>query len=704
MRSLLVVGAFLSAGGVDGCVPLGGFEFKFEADEAGRNLRDGGQVTEFERVVLETPLGEHAKENLRHYASIEHMAGTAGDRTMAEFTVEKMKSFGLEDSKIHTMDSLLSYPISRSLNMFDADGQKTFSAPLSENELEMDPTSHTIWRNMTFLGYSPSGNATAQLVYGNYGRPEDFAELKKRGVNVKGKVVIVRYGKCFRGLKVMNAQDHGASAVLIYSDPEDDGFEVGKVYPEGPWRPETSVQRGSVQFNSLCGGDPARAASSKSPEEICGYKQEEMIPQIPVIPISYGDATPLLKSLGGEKVPRDWIGGLSRRLTYRFGPSKGMVEVVTNNTFVTTPIWNVITTIPGTLPEELDQPVIVGNHRDAWVFGAADPNSGSSIILEVGRTLGELLKTGWKPKRTIVIGSWSGEEYGLLGSTGWAEEKADTLLKKASVYINTDTGVSGHNLKVSASPVVARAVKNVLKKVDDPATGRPLDQVWENKVGTLGSGSDYTVFLDHLGIPSIDLSFSQSLGPYGVYHSIYDSYTWIESQVDPDYKYHTTMAKILTFVITDFSDKQLLPMSLTDLGSALEQYVDTIEKKDHKHKLDLTPLRKSSHKFHEAAVRFHNKEHTPHQKNQVFGLIERSFLDPEGLPYRPWFKHVLQAPGLYLGYDAEVYPGLFQAVSDGNWSQATSQINRISSIIDQAATRLDNAPSAAHGGWSDIML
>jgi len=689
------------------CEHLGGFGFdiKYMNHELGQ--QSSCQLNFAEEVVLSVPNNDTARKNLRHYASIEHMAGTSGDLQMAQWTQKKMKEYGLENSKLHTMDALLSYPISRHLELVDKNQEIKFRAPLSEKPLESDPTSNTVWRNMTFLAYTPSGEVSKkQLVYANYGKPEDFDVLEREGIDVKDKVVIVRYGQCFRGLKIMNSERRGAAAVLIYNDPQDDGYRVGKVYPEGPWRPETSVERGSAQFNSLCPGDPQRAHGSKSTEEICGYKPSEVIPKIPAIPISYHDAIPLLKSLGGKTVQKDWIGGLTDRLEYRYGPSIDTVNLKTNNTMTVTPIWNVITTIKGSLPAHLDRPVILGNHRDAWVFGAADPNSGSSIMLEVGRAFGTLVRSGWRPKRTIIIASWSGEEYGLLGSTGFGEEFEHTLLAKAAVYINVDVGVSGRTFVASASHSLSRELLEVTRKVTDPSTKKRLSDVWDLKVSTLGSGSDYTVFIDKLGIPSFDLRFMpENKKPYGTYHSIYDSYTWIETQADPSMEYHVLLAQICGLLALDFADSLILPISPHDQALAIRQYVQELEEMNIP---GLAKLKKAVEYLHEAALEFSNDDSIDlTTKNEILGMLERKFLDEKGLPKRKWFKHVLQAPGLYLGYSPEVFPGIQQAFSEKDEWLLRSETRRAIKAIYRCVYMLRSAkhqPFAlrTNASWSAI--
>ncbi|CAK9105416.1 Probable glutamate carboxypeptidase ARB_02390 [Durusdinium trenchii] len=680
------------------CVPLGGFEFELEPQgpQGPQPLLRGPDVTRqgWEQILLDTPCNRTARKNLRRYASTAHMAGTAEDLEMAEFTRDKIRSYGL-DAVIKPMDALLQFPVSRSLDLLDAAGRVKFKAPLIEDEISEDPTSGTQWRNMSFLAYAASGLATSQVVYANYGRPEDFDVLEQQGINVTGRIVLARYGECFRGLKVMNSQDRGAAAVLIYSDPADDGYTVGKTYPDGPWRPATSVQRGSVQFNSLCAGDPRRAASKLSPEEICGHAEDDLIPSIPAIPLSYHDALPILKDLGGPTAPASFRGTLP--VTYRLGPSEGKVRLFVNSTKVVSPIWNVITTIPGSLSAADDQPVVVGNHRDAWVFGAADPNAGSSVMLEVAKSLGALLKAGWRPQRTIILASWSGEEYGLLGSTGWAESEADGVLKRASVYINTDVGVSGTMFKAAASPSVGRSLVRALAKVNDPVTGEPMDKVWTGKLGTLGSGSDYTVFLDHLGIASCDLSFAQNITgfgayPYGVYHSIYDSYTWIEKEADPLFLYHVTLAKIINLLVFDFADSDQIPINLADTGKALQSYVAAVRDSHHHAAVDFSPLMVAANAYLNAAVAFHGSDASARSsRNDILGTAERSFLDKQGLPRRKWFKHILQAPGFYLGYAAKVFPGIDDALENNDLESARDLIRKAAALIQDAAAKISGA-------------
>lgn len=488
---------------------------------------------------------DSAREHLKYITAVPHMAGTAGDLRNAEYVQEKWQSYGIKDAHIEALPALLSYPQQDQRPSLELLGvtalsgggtvnEVLFEASLAEPFLPQDPTSDNWLRNHTYLGYSPSGDVTAELVYANYGTPDDFQVLESAGIEAEGKIVLVRYGHCFRGLKVMNAQSRGAVGVLIYSDPNEDGFKAGETYPDGPWRPSFGVQRGSVQFLSLCPGDPARAAStSGTTEELCGYKPEEVRPKIPVLPISYGDAEPFLKSLEGSTVaPAFFQGGLN--MTYHLGPSPtSQVHFATHSEETISDIWNVIGVVPskhyGTPRDRL---VVLGNHRDAWVTGAVDPNSGTAAQLEVAKGLGALLQKGWQPRRTIILCSWSGEELGLIGSTAWGEANQEELTRKAVAYINVDSAVSGPFFTAKATA----AMKDVIEELQgevlhpySPGGEASISSNWTTgPVGILGSGSDYTVFLDRLGIASVDMGsvISREGRQYGMYHSTYDSFSW----------------------------------------------------------------------------------------------------------------------------------------------------------------------------------
>lgn len=430
---------------------------------------------------------------------------------MAQYVQTQWQSFGIE-AEIQPVPALLSYPredTRPSLTLEDGSTKSTlFAATLSEPFLPEDSTSDTWLRNHTFLGYAPSGEVKAPLVYANFGRPEDFEVLAEAGVIVEGSIVLMRYGECFRGLKVMNAEKRGAVGALIYSDPEQDGYALGPTYPAGPWRPAFGVQRGSVQFLSLCAGDPGRTALAEdggSAEDVCGYATEDLKPKIPVLPISYGDATPFLQSLanaGAESpvAPASFQGALN--ITYHLGPSRDRVVMATHNREVVGTVWNVIGVVESPhYGRARDRVVVLGNHRDAWVDGAVDPNSGTASQMEVAKGLGALLRRGWRPRRTLVLASWSGEELGLIGSTAWGEAHAAELKEKAVLYVNVDSAVSGPFFHAGATPSLRPLLETLQEDVLHPYSGEPVARNFsaEGGIEILGSGSDYTVFLDHLG-------------------------------------------------------------------------------------------------------------------------------------------------------------------------------------------------------------
>lgn len=716
-------------------------------------IKGEGPFSDVETAFLEVPSAHSAREHLRYITSMPHVAGTFGDSLMSEYVLNVMEDAGIPSVEIYELDVLLNYPSQRpSLSLFAYQPDKDELKPLFEATLSedlVDGTSDTFWRNHTFHGYSPSGDVMAPIVFANYGRPTDFQALEKAGVSVKGTIVLMRYGRCFRGLKVRNAQKAGAVAALIYSDPAEDGYSVGPTYPNGPWRPAHGVQRGSVQFNSACAGDPMRvdyryAMRNETLQSICGINDyRDWIPKIPSLPLSYGDARPLLEHLGGpeaKSVFTNFEGGL-HGLTYRVGPSLNTVAqlVVRNHEAITT-IPNVIGVIPGSLPHEQDMPILLGNHRDAWyvnqsinqyciaivdggthklfifrfrVYGAADPNSGTASLLEVARGLGTLVKDGWKPLRSIFLLSWSGEEYGLLGSTGWGELERDRI-KRALAYLNADTMVSGDILKVSTTPALATLWESVLHDLQchasdhwmnfaNPPTGdlRDANSDWKlhessHKEGILGSGSDYTVFLDHLGIPSLDFQFGKKT-TYGQYHSIYDSFDWmtafggVDGKPGSSFDYMAFGAKIWGLLALRLAQTEIIALDHVLQASAVWNYTKAIESQ--RHGIDLSELKNASQEYQKAAMSLQLKCHdSPLDEkmkvvcNERIGLAERHLLSDAGLPGRPWFKHILQAPGMDLGYAAEAFPGIQQALDDRDYDLAQEQVGvaaeRVQALAD----------------------
>jgi len=574
---------------------------------------------------------------------------------------------------------------------------------------------------------------TADVVYVNYGDVSDFKKLAELGIDVHGRIALVRYGKIFRGLKVRNAQDAGAAGVLIFSDPADDGFMQGETYPRGAYRPEDAIQRGSVQFLSEFPGDPSTPGwPSRNDSQRLTLERSKGIPKIPSLPLAWAEAERIMLALQGPVVPDGWQGGMP--LTYHVGPGPAKVEMVAKHDYAVRPIWNVIATIEGsTLPDEW---VVCGNHRDAWTFGALDPNSGTIALLEMARGIGGLAKTGWRPRRTIVLCSWDGEEYGLLGSVEWCEANEPELQKKAVAYLNIDTAVSGKDLRLSGAHALRDVIMSALADVRHPAEGVDLYTAYRNAawrsgkdawaaanrerrwrgepeqpfapdLGTLGSGSDYTTFIDHLGIPSADLRFS---GANGNYHSMYDDFEYMNRVIDPGYAYHVAMTDLWSRVTLRLAEANVAPLDYSNTARFVLDQLRELEDKvsdmnatraEGKPELqaDWAGVRASAERFMAAA------QHVENRMEQSMGggtddpagdaaltaklmRVERALLGP-GLPGRDWFKHELYAPGLNTGYAAVPLPRLGQAVLDTDPAALAAAAAPIRAALDRASAVLE---------------
>jgi N-acetylated-alpha-linked acidic dipeptidase len=576
---------------------------------------------------------------------------------------------------------------------------------------------------MPFNGMSPSGDAEAEVVYANYGTPEDFEKLEKLKIDVRGKIVLVRYGQNFRGVKVFLAQEHGAAGVIIYSDPADDGWRRGDKYPEGPWRPDTGVQRGSVGYMFEFPGDPTTPGVASVPSlpesQRISPQQSSQMPKIPVTPLSYHDAWPVLQHLGGPDSPREWQGALP--FTYHVGPGPAKLRMHLRQDYQFRTLWDVIGRVRGSeLPEEW---VVAGNHRDAWVYGAVDPNSGTAAMLEAVHGVDDLLRSGWKPKRTLIFASWDGEEEGLMGSTEWVEQH-ESELANAAAYFNMDVAVSGPKFGASAVPSLKQFLRDVTKVVPSPKGGTvyeawqkaaladapsmqsPAEAIGDGRrlpvaqvksdvpVGDLGSGSDYTAFLQHLGIPSSDVSSS---GAYGVYHSAFDDFAWFKKFGDPDFVYVQEMARVFGLEAVRMADADVLPYDYEEYGKETTAYVDAahkrVEDKFGEHVLDFGAVNAAARHFEAAGVKILAKQKNPPQDaaklNQALRGAERAMLTEQGLPHRPWFRHVIYAPGEYTGYAAVVIPGVNEAIDKGDSERARQQLATLAAALDRAAKALD---------------
>jgi N-acetylated-alpha-linked acidic dipeptidase len=732
-----------------------------------------------EAKALAIPTPDSARSWLRLLTEEPHVAGTAADLKTATEVRDKLNSWGW-GAELVEYEVLLNYPVPGSVKL-EVVRPEALALKVSEDPYPLDKDSASPDAFPGFHGYGVSGDVTGQVVYANYGRPEDFVALDGMGVDVRGKIVLVRYGEVFRGLKIRNAQKRGARGVLIFSDPADDGYGRGDVYPHGPYRSGSSIQRGSVQFLSLGPGDPTtpgfasrKGVANRLPfdefngftlnsndsvlnekgervfvnrvkewEKATGLIREDYFATIPSLPISYDSARPILDGLGGPNAPTGWQGGLP--LPYHVGPGPTEVHFAVSMEYKLRTIWNVVAKIQGSV--EPDRWVLVGNHRDAWVYGAVDPSSGTATTLEMCRALGEAFKDGWKPRRSIIYASWDAEEYGLVGSTEWTDEHAADIDTKAVMLLNVDSAVSGPTIDLDGVPSLREFLLEAAGGVNDVRTGRslrdgwlakqkstwagggPLDldeKIWNDvptsasnlaasprpfspQLNPMGSGSDYTAFLDHLGVPSIDVGFT---GRYGVYHSVYDDFYWMEKFGDPEFITHATAARLYTLIAIRAASAEIVPLRFTPYGDALRDYVDDLRRMLARKARAADPGAKPALAFAglprlvEAVKNFQAQaiaadkattslaliEGVPIERlsrvNDALTRVERSFLLPAGLPGRPWFKHAIYAPGLTTGYACWPMPGVRQGVIENDAALLEAQNAALVARIDAASEAL----------------
>jgi N-acetylated-alpha-linked acidic dipeptidase len=684
-----------------------------QSSNAISGFRDIAGEQEVEKKFIAVPDAKLAEEHLRILTQAPHIAGSPEDKATADYVAQKFRDAGLA-TEIVEYKVWLNYPVEINVDMTAPEGV-VMHGPHREH-VDGDPFQDDPRVVMPYNGMSPSGDAEAEVVYANYGSPADFDKLKQMNVDVRGKIVIVRYGENFRGVKEFVAQERGAVGVLIYSDPKDDGYVRGDAYPKGPWRPASGVQRGSVGFMFQFPGDPTTpgvASNSALPEaKRLSPAESQQLPKIPVTPISYADASPILEHLSGQQSPREWQGGLP--FTYHVGPGSSKVKMHLKQDYQFRTIWDVIGKIKGTAAP--DEWVVAGNHRDAWVYGAVDPNSGTASMLEAVHGLGDLQKTGWKPKRTIVIGSWDAEEEGLIGSTEWGEDHAHEL-EKADVYFNMDVAVSGKKFGASGTPTLKEFIREITKVVPSPQGGT-VYEAWKKAsepgaenghgqetstfrpapvainddvpVGDLGSGSDYTVFLQHLGVPASDISSS---GDYGVYHSAFDNFAWFKKFGDPEFVYEQQMARVFGLEMIRMANADVLPLDYETYGKEIVVYVDAAKSKSRERFGDKSPdfsaVVDAARHLEEAGAKMLQKQRkmpaSPDGLNVKLRAAERALLIPEGLPNRPWFHHSIYAPGQYTGYAAVVIPGVNEAIDQGDLARTAQQISALTAALNRAA-------------------
>ncbi|MGZ4836138.1 MAG: M28 family metallopeptidase [Terriglobales bacterium] len=657
-----------------------------------------------EQQLLAVPDPHHAEQHMKILTAEPHMAGTPGDRKTAEYVARKFREWGFE-TEIVEYKVWMNYPAEVSVDAVTPAGV-IMHGPTREH-VPGDPFQDDPRVVMPFSAYSPSGDLEAEVVYANYGRPEDFDKLKELGVDVRGKIVLVRYGENFRGVKAFIAQEIGAAGMLIYSDPMDDGYFRGDVYPTGPWRPDTSVQRGTIELGFEHPGDPTTPGWPSTPDaKRVSPQSSPDIPKIPTTPLSYHDASPILQALRGTESPREWQGALP--FTYHLGPGPVKVKLHLKQDYAYRNIWDVIARVRGTRwPDEW---VIAGAHRDAWVYGAVDPISGTTAMLEAARGIGRLLQNGWRPKRTIIFASWDGEEQGLIGSTEWVEQH-EKELESAAAYFNVDTGASGPEFRASAVPSLRGFLRDITKVVPSPKGGTLYD-AWrtaarrenaqegtpssEATIGNLGSGSDFTAFLDHSGVPATDI---RSSGPYGVYHSAFDNFAWYKKFGDTTFVYTQEVARVYGLQMLRMADAGLLPYDYEAYGKEIETYLASAQKPAAEHlgdgAPDFEPALAACRRFARAGAALNSMARTAAPEdldrlNKILLATERALLLPAGLPRRPWFRHAIYAPADLKGYSASTIPGVNEAIQRNDAPVAAQQLKELTNALNRAAALLES--------------
>ena len=724
----------------------------------GFSLAGTGTQREWETRFRGLPATANLREYVRRLSARPHHVGSPYDKDNAEWLLAQLKGWGL-DAHIETFEVLFPSPRERAVEMT---APVRFTAKLEEPAVAADPTSGQKAEQLpTYNAYSADGDVNGRLVYVNYGVPEDYVELDRLGISVKGAIVIARYGGSWRGIKPKVAGEHGAVGCIIYSDPRDDGYFQGEVFPKGPFRPKDGVQRGSVMDMPLYPGDPLTPGIGATHDaRRLELKDVQTLTKIPVLPISYADAQPLLAALEGPVAPAAWRGALP--ITYHVGPGPAAVRLKVKSNWDVKPIYDVVVRIPGTVwPDEW---IVRGNHHDAWVNGADDPVSAAAALLEEARGLAELLKQGWKPKRTIVYCLWDGEEEGLLGSTEWGEAHAEELRRHAVAYINTDATGRGF-LGMDGSHTLEKFMNGVARDIRDPETGmsvwkrlqlfriatapppkRPeLRQRADLRINALGSGSDYTVFVDHLGIASLNLAYGGEDGG-GIYHSIYDDFYWYTQFSDGDFVYGRALAQTVGTAVMRLAGAELLPFEFLNFSETVGSYVDELKKlasgmreqaqehnrqveegvpaaaADPRHKvalpkpepvppyLNFAPLENAAAQLAGSAGRYEGALAKALENggaalgrpgvetvNAMLRDSEHAMTLPDGLPGRPWFQHQVYAPGFYTGYGVKTIPAVREAIEQKQWREVEGQIARAAGVLVKEAELIDRAAAALAG-------
>jgi N-acetylated-alpha-linked acidic dipeptidase len=730
----------------------------FSADQAplaGYAPSSSTTERDWEAKFRAIPDPANLKEYMRRLSARPHHVGSPYDKDNAEWILARFKEWGL-DAHIETFDVLFPTPKIRVLEMVEP---TKFTAKLEEPAIAIDPTSNQKSEQLpTYNAYSVDGNVTAPLVFVNYGLPEDYEKLDRLGISVKGAIVIAKYYQSWRGVKPKVAAEHGAIGCLIYSEPKDDGYSRDNVFPQGPMRPADGVQRGSVMdFASSNPGDPLTPGYVASPEHPrLAIKDAKSITKIPVLPISYADAQPLLAALKGPMAPDEWKGSLP--ISYHVGPGPAKVHLKVEFNWDLKPVNDVIATIPGSVAP--DEWIIRGNHHDGWVNGAEDPISGQAPLLEEARALSLLLKQGWKPRRTIIYAAWDGEEPMLLGSTEWVEAHADELRQHAAVYINTDGNDRGL-LSMGGSHTLEQFINGVARDIEDPETKmtvwqrlqlsniaqaksaddrKELRQRPDLRIAALGSGTDFTGFLDHLGIATLDLGFAGE-DEQGIYHSVYDDFYWYMHFSDYDFIYGRALSQTVGTSVMRLADAEVLPFDFVDFADTIQKYTKDLEKlladkqeeirernqeleegvfkatldprrptvapmkEEVPPHLNFAPMQNAADALAKSADHYrqawsHKQSTLSETQAESLGALnqqliesERKLTNDDGLPRRSWYKHLLYAPGVYSGYDVKTVPSVREGIEQKRYAEAEEEIVRVAKALQDESALID---SAAH--------
>ncbi len=657
----------------------------------------------WQETLLAIPSADSCRAYLARLTEKPHVAGTLQDYETAEYVLQKFRDFGLQ-AEMQSYDVYLPYPQKIELRIIKP---HAFSGPTPERVIGGE-SKHFDEIIAGYNAYSPSGEVYGKVVYANYGRAEDYETLADMGIGVDGKIVIARYGGVYRGVKARQAEEHGAIGLILYSDPANDGYMRGDIYPDGPFRPGSAVQRGTIQYMFLHPGDPlTKGYAATSDARRLAEDEAENLPRILTLPVSYNDAAKILKELDGPNVPQGWQGGLP--FAYHVGAGAVEIMLTVEMDYEIRPVWNVIGRMPGA--EEAEQTVILGSHRDAWTYGAVDPGSGTSVLLETARAFGELSRRGFKSRRTLVFASWDAEEFGLLGSTEWVEDRRADLAKNCVAYFNLDATVSGRNFHAIASPGLKPLVQEIAESLQDPLSGRKVtarqNQSQQDtpsnvfKVGDLGAGTDYTAFFHFAGVPSLMYWYA---GDYGVYHSAYDNFHWMTMFGDPGFLYHKTMTKLTAATILRLADDPVIPFSISAYASEILQLAHELKsdlrRASAPDNADATPIIEKCREWLRVAATIPKIEpeslrdfNTTDLNRQLIDF-EKSFLTEKGLPGRDWYKHLLFAPGLDTGYAPQAFPGVRYFLKRRAWASVEAEIEKILLALERAKSETERLASA----------